>query len=220
MADEKNNQGAGDEAMQRAAAAVKQAVSLHGATHREVLKKLEEYVALLHQSGKSEEAGQLEKKAAMIRQALKSQEAGGTAPAPAGPPAQSDRAPAGEPSAVATSVAQPAQGTIAAEQTSLSLYNSRGEHIAVAFEGHIYTPHGKHLGRWLDQLNAFVDREGWYFGEIVEENRLARDPNWLYRQMSFGNKGNEGDRAGWPGEPDTHPVVLERGYEDVKIGSE
>ena len=51
------------------------------------------------------------------------------------------------------------------------------------------------------------------------DNRLARDPNWSYRNVNFGNS-KAADRSGWQNQADTDRTMLPYGYEDVKISDD
>jgi len=100
------------------------------------------------------------------------------------------------------------------------LYNCNGEHIATAFHNYIFTPEGKNLGRYQADFECFVDRTGKYMGQIYEGNRLVRDPNFKYASFNFGDKGNEGDRAGWGKTPDIERTMLPIHLDHVSFGEE
>lgn len=102
----------------------------------------------------------------------------------------------------------------------IDLYDSDGKHIAVAYKGALYLPDGKNLARWDDGLEAFLDRKGWYLGQIVQGNRLARDLTWQFRHMNFGDRGNEGNRSGFTNQPDESRVLLDSGWEDVEFSND
>jgi hypothetical protein len=103
------------------------------------------------------------------------------------------------------------------QEATTDLFNSRGEHIAVFANENLYAPSGKHLGRWSDDLQVFLSRKGNYLGAVGYENRLVRDKNWQFRNVNFGDRGNEGDRAGWTHRPDIEPVVMDAWLEDVHL---
>lgn len=121
-----------------------------------------------------------------------------------------DLAPAGQ-------SASPISEAPTAEQ---HLYNSKGEHIAVAFEGNIYAPSGKFLARWDESLQAFIDERGWYFGHILDGNRVGKDPLWQFRHMNFGVQATAGSRIGWSKQPDTDRRMLPDGYIDIEFPEE
>ncbi len=102
----------------------------------------------------------------------------------------------------------------------IDLYDSDGKHIAVAYKGALYLPDGKNLARWDDGLEAFLDRKGWYLGQIVQGNRLARDVTWQFRHMNFGDRGNEGNRSGFSNRADESRVLLDSGWEDVEFSND
>lgn len=97
------------------------------------------------------------------------------------------------------------------------LFDSDGKHVAVAYKGALFLPDGRNIARWDDGLEAFLDRKGWYLGQIVQGNRLARDVTWQFRHMNFGDRGNEGNRSGWMRQSDEIRILLESGFEDVEI---
>lgn len=97
------------------------------------------------------------------------------------------------------------------------LYDSDGKHVAVAYKGALYLPDGKNIARWDDGLEAFLDRKGWYLGQIVQGNRLARDVTWQFKHMNFGDRGNEGNRSGWQRQSDEIRTLLDSGWEDIEI---
>jgi hypothetical protein len=103
---------------------------------------------------------------------------------------------------------------------AITLYNSGGEHIAVAVNGYIFSPEGKNLGRYQADFEVFVDRTGRYMGQIYEENRLVRDANFRYASFNFGDKGNEGDRAGWGRTADIFRTLLPPYLDDVKFSDD
>lgn len=119
---------------------------------------------------------------------------------------------------VATAAAPAApEGEGFSKETGLFLYNSKGEHIAVAYKNGLYTPSGVNLGRLLEDFDVYIDRDGWYLGQIIEGDRLGRDPTWQHRDLNFGNKGNEGDSAGWGRQADTNAYFFDRPFVDVKL---
>ncbi len=108
----------------------------------------------------------------------------------------------------------------AASDEPVFLFNSHGEHIAVACDKALFSPQGENIGRLLEDYDVYLDRNGWYLGQIVDGNRLARDEAWIHRHLNFGDRGNEGDRAGWGRIADVERTYFDRGFEDVKLGSE
>jgi hypothetical protein len=120
-------------------------------------------------------------------------------------------------------VAPPVSETPAPDVSSdeaIMLYRSSGEHVAVAYKGYLYDPEGRNLGRYQDDFACFVDRGGHYLGEIYDGNRLIKDHNFRYSHFNFGDKGNEGDRAGWGRTPDIERTLLPPHLEDVLLKEE
>ncbi len=213
------------EELKAAELALREAVATHGTTHPIVLERLDSFIELARKAGNEMLAAKLEDKAKIIRQALQL-----AAPAPAtGTAATATVAPAVAPAASVPPAKAPtptvapapaAEEKASAEDQSFvekHLFNSRGEHVAVVFDGHIYSPVGKYLGRWDEELDAFIDDKGNYLGQAVEENRLAYDPNWHYKYMNFGTKSNAGSRTGWSRQPDTDRILLPLGFVDVNF---
>lgn len=229
MSGEAQGEGAGNESLAAAEAAVRDAVAKHGTTHAVVLEKLEQFVALLYKAGDNAKAAKLEERAKVLRQILSAAPeavAAHAAPQAVAVHAASEAVAAHvAPQAAAVAAAAPPAAAMpaampAAEshgESEINLFNSAGEHVATVCGKAIYTPEGQNIGRWNEELGVYLDRNGSYLGEIVEENRLARDPNWHYRHMNFGDRGNEGDRSGWGRRPDIGPAVLPRGWDDVKL---
>jgi hypothetical protein len=113
-----------------------------------------------------------------------------------------------------------AQAPVLDRYTEKHLYNSKGEHIAVAFDGDLYSPSGKHLARWEEDLSAYIDDRGWYFGEIVDGNRIASNSTWHYKHMNFGTKATAGHRSGWQRQSDTSRTMLPSGFSDIVFPEE
>lgn len=120
----------------------------------------------------------------------------------------------------AASAPEEAAGVSKSSQEAVFLYNSKGEHVAVAFKLGLYSPEGENLGRLLEDYEVFLDRRGWYLGQIVDGNRLARDLTWVHRHLNFGDRGNEGNCAGWGRTADLERTYFERGFEDVEFGAD
>ncbi|MBX9688499.1 MAG: hypothetical protein K2X27_17450 [Candidatus Obscuribacterales bacterium] len=104
------------------------------------------------------------------------------------------------------------------EAAAIFLYNSKGEHVAVAYKAGLYSPQGENIGRLLEDFDVYLDRSGWYLGQIVDGNRLARDLTWKHRDLNFGDRGNEGNCSGWGRSPDIERTFFDRGFEDVNLG--
>jgi hypothetical protein len=134
-----------------------------------------------------------------------------------------EQAAAASKAAVAEAAASAPAATSTADLSSddpIHLYDSQGEHIATAFKNYLYSPEGKNLGRYQSDFECFVDRTGRYIGNIHEGNRLVRDVNFKYASFNFGDKGNEGDRAGWGRTPDIERTMLPLTLENVRFSED
>ncbi len=191
-----------EKALKSSEAAVREAVAEFGAQHPEVLKRLERYVTLLRRAGKTAHADKLDEKAKTLRQLLGplADAAGASPPAK---PVVADSAPVKSPAKPAGPEERP-------------IFNSRGENIAMEFNGHLYTPDGKYLGYWSADMEAYISKDGRYLGQIAERDRMVRDPSWRFRHLTFG-RGYEGDRSGWHRVADVERVILPFGMEDVDL---
>lgn len=177
------------EQLKEAELAVRQAVAEYGAQHEQVLHTLENYIELLQNSGNTAQAEKLLQRANLLRANLGLAAAG--------------------------ALAANANSLLSGSETHL--FNSFGYHVATVYEGNIYTPEGKNLGRFEEELGVFLSLNGRYMGQIVEENRLALDTNWQFRHISFGLLGDSGSRAGWGRQADIGRCVLPKDFEDVKL---
>jgi hypothetical protein len=190
-----------ENALKSCEAAVREAVAEFGAQHPEVLKRLERYVTMLRRAERTAQADKLEEKAKTLRKLLGAEAAAAAAPAPG------------------LAVAPAAKPAEEAEPLSIlerALFNSRGEHVAMELDGHLYSPEGKYIGYWSADMEAYISKDGHYIGQVVEEDRLARDPSWRFKNLTFG-RGYEGDRRGWHRVGDTYRVTLPYGLEDADI---
>ena len=66
------------------------------------------------------------------------------------------------------------------------LYNSHGFHVANFLNQSLYTPAGECLGSYVPQLNIFVDLNGNYLGEVVEDHYLISKMDSPYLNMKIG----------------------------------
>lgn len=197
MSNDTQSQVVSAETLKSAEQNLRDTVARLGNQHPEVLKVLEHYIALLRQAGNDDLATKLEPKAKAIRDILSKESS-------VKPSDKSQESTAEEePSAVS--------------DEAIFLYNSKGEHVAVAYRAGLYSPQGENIGRLLDDYDVFLDRRGWYLGQIVDNNRLARDITWIHRHLNFGDRGNEGNRAGWGRGPDIERTYFDRGFEDVEF---
>lgn len=216
------NQSAVDAILQSAELALREALAKHGLQHPEVLEKLEQYIELLRLSGKTDGLSELDETARSLRNKFETAQAyPASQVAPTAPPAprvtnpeQSDGGQTRQQEADA-----PASGTAEqnAEVKERHLYSSRGKHIATEFDGHLYTPTGRHIGHWVEGIDVYVDRNGWYLGHVIDENRLAEYTYWSFHNRNFGDRGNAGDRPGWDYQRDTDRAVFPLGYQDIDV---
>ncbi len=206
MAEELDS-GAIEAILKSGEASLRDAIGTHGPQHEEVLEKLEEYLDLLRLCGKSDEAGQLEQHAVLLRSQFGTSEQAQAATGSELPPATKPDLPASEASLEEVKTAEK------------HIYSSRGRHVGTHSDGHLYTPGGKHVGRWLEEYGAYVDRNGWYIGHLIDGDRLAYDRNWQFTSRNFGDKGNAGDRPGWEFQRDKERSVFPTGCEDVDVDS-
>ncbi|HEY9871692.1 MAG TPA: hypothetical protein V6D08_21220 [Candidatus Obscuribacterales bacterium] len=206
MPEESNNQTSVTAAVESAALALKQAYAKHGPQHLEVLNKIELYIAALRQAGRIADADRYEEGARALRETLGA----------AGSVASQQSARANDERLRTAPSVSAAEGS-RKESPERHLYNSKGRHIATEHHGLIYTPEGRFAGRWSEELGVFLDKHGWYLGDIIEDNRLARYALWEYRQVNFGTRGSESDRPGWDRQRDVRPIVLPKDYEDVEV---
>jgi hypothetical protein len=191
-----------DEELKTAEKAIREAVGKHGAQHREVLQRLEEYIVLLRGAQMLDQAEKLEERAGVLRKIL----------AAAG--AEDSITPQLPDNVGAQNVVSPAPGDPPSE---CHFYSSRGRHIATSYLGYLYSPDGKHLGRWANDLGVFLDNKGSYLGHIVENNRLARDNTWKFISVNFGSVGNPEARTSWRRQSDIDRLTLPAPFQDVSL---
>ena len=72
------------------------------------------------------------------------------------------------------------------------LFNSRGRCIAQLVGDRLYSPSGRHVGRYLQSKTIFIDLQGCYLGEIVRGNRLMVRLCSPYRDADFGRQEDHG----------------------------
>lgn len=70
------------------------------------------------------------------------------------------------------------------------LYNSRGLHIANFLNQSLYSPTGENIGSYIPQFNIFIDLNGQYLGEIVEEHYLITKINSPFLNINLGIKNS------------------------------
>jgi hypothetical protein len=96
-----------------------------------------------------------------------------------------------------------------------NLFNSNGEHIANFINEQLYLPSGANIGHFLKDQNIFIDMNGKYLGEIVQNNRLMRRTNSSYSSINFGSYGNYGNIGNYGNPGNYGSIGSVGGYEDV-----
>jgi hypothetical protein len=95
------------------------------------------------------------------------------------------------------------------------LYTSRGEPIALEWQGQLHSRIGLQVGQFLPQHGIFVDRQGRYLGELVYADRLVVNQASPHRAAYFGRPSPFGT-VGVTGRPGpVGPVTLPSGYTDI-----
>lgn len=202
---------------------LRETVLEHGLQHPLALTKLEQYAALLRHFGKIDQAVDLENqikgiKARTAAPDISQQQAQHTPQQTPSAPNPGLRKPTLEPaSAVVASKPDPTADKAHLIKSDKSLYSARGHHIATASDGCLYTPTGRFIGHWNDGLDVYIDRNGYYLGLVLDENRLVRESNWRFDRLNFGHPPLDIDRPGWGRQPDMGPFPLPRGYEEVRM---
>ena len=73
------------------------------------------------------------------------------------------------------------------------LFDSTGQPIAIWMNDQLYTPAGRYIAHYMVSLNIFIDRQGYYLGEILYQNRLLNRIHHAYRHVCFGSPGDYGN---------------------------
>jgi hypothetical protein len=199
MTSEARNDNTALQTLTYADKSVRDAIAKYGSQSQEVVSVLAQYAALLREFGYEEQAQRVNERVRLMREALGKR--------------ASEEFPMVQPEESRLHASAPSPSP--AEETHL--FNSRGEHVAVAWNDNLYTPSGKHIGRWAADLEVYLDRSGNYLGIVAEENRLVCDHNWQYRNINFGDRGNEGNRPGWTKQRDIEPIALPKWLSDVSL---
>ncbi|CAN7690237.1 hypothetical protein LJR030_003626 [Rhizobium sp. LjRoot30] len=96
------------------------------------------------------------------------------------------------------------------------LFNSRGQHIANVVNGQLHAPTGNNIGHFLEQYGFFIDMQGRYLGEIVQENRLLYRAGNPHRSTNFGNYGNYGNVGNYGNPGNYGSIGTPSGFRDVE----
>jgi hypothetical protein len=95
------------------------------------------------------------------------------------------------------------------------LFDSSGRHIANSVNGQLHLPSGRNIGHFLREQKIFIDREGNYLGEVVQQDFLMRNPDSPHLDRNFGVQGDYGN-IGLCGNPSLHAALNSiDGYEDI-----
>jgi len=199
---------------------LRKAVGQYGLQHPIVIERLKLYVDLMQRSGKGDQVKELEEQAKLLQQKMRLPEpsdnsaAADTRPTTPASPMENSSDPEANDTA---SDNQDQRGVAAQAEVETHLRNSKGKHIATQVGRLLYTPSGRYLASWLEDLEVFVDKRGWYIGRIIDDNRLERETNWKFRNINFGKQSSAGDLPGWNSQPDIDYFQLSPGCEDVKL---
>ena len=96
----------------------------------------------------------------------------------------------------------------------IHLYDSEGQHIATLDSSQLYSVFGRHIGEYLDDAGIFVDLEGRYLGEIVQNDRLLDDPTSPFHEQTFPAPP-ERDSIATSVQTAQHRIKLPEQYADV-----
>lgn len=96
------------------------------------------------------------------------------------------------------------------------LFDSWGNHIANFVGDQLHAPSGKNIGHFLKDEGFFIDMQGRYLGEIVEENRLMRRDG--YPSMNWGAYGNYGNVGNFGNPGNFGNIGMVPGYSNLPAG--
>jgi len=96
-------------------------------------------------------------------------------------------------------------------------YDSKGNNIANEVNGHLHSTKGKNIGHLMSNYHFFIDRKGYYLGEIILENRLVYQKNHPYKSTSFGDYGDYGNVGDYGNPGNIGGISLPYGYEDIPV---
>lgn len=97
------------------------------------------------------------------------------------------------------------------------LFDSKGKHIANEVNGQLHANTGQNIGHYLPNYGFFIDMNGYYLGEIVSENRLLKQSNYINRNICYGSYGNYGNIGNYGNPGNIFSISIIFGYEDVEI---
>lgn len=94
------------------------------------------------------------------------------------------------------------------------LHDSSGAHIANEIDGQLHSPTGENIGHYMPDENIFIDMDGAYLGEIVQDNRLMHNPASPYKGNNYGALGNWGNVGNY-GDPGNIGSTWVDGFVDI-----
>lgn len=97
------------------------------------------------------------------------------------------------------------------------LFNSKGQHIANFVNGQLHLPTGVNVGHYMEREKIFIDMNGKYLGEIVQNNRLMYNISSPYKNVNYGNYGNYGNVGNYGNPGNYGSIGLIGGYRDIVI---
>jgi len=96
------------------------------------------------------------------------------------------------------------------------LFNSKGTHIANFVNGHLHAPTGQNIGHYLEAHGIFIDMNGRYLGEIIQNNRLMYRQGNSHKSINYGTYGNYGNVGNY-GNPGNHGNIgTIGGFENIE----
>lgn len=94
------------------------------------------------------------------------------------------------------------------------LFNSNGDHIAHFIDNHLYNLKGKNIGHYIESQDIFIGMDGFYIGEIYNQDRLLYNTSSPFKNTPLGILGDMGN-MGIYGESSTYSMDVPFGYEDI-----
>jgi len=95
------------------------------------------------------------------------------------------------------------------------LFNSCGEHIANLIGDQLHAPSGRNIGHLLKAPGIFIDMQGCYLGEIVQNDRLMYNQSSGYQSTNFGSYGDYGNAGNYGNPGNAGSIGGIAGYRDV-----
>jgi hypothetical protein len=95
------------------------------------------------------------------------------------------------------------------------LFDSKGRHIATFINDQLYAPSGENIGHYLEKEEIFIDFSGYYFGEIVFDNRLMYNRSSPYKSNKFIRYGDCGSLVSYGSPTKLRISRVMPGFDDV-----